>query len=175
MPSTATILQYAPYACVLASNAAQKGNLFNGGAVDPTLPQKIYSVYVIAKKIYDIDPTYAGLDYVVSRLWELMRGYGLASQAGAGGGGSVAPATPISDIFPFIITSSAFQSDGISYNNPDIVGVALTIFINEVSQSWMTASPLTFQYTLVGIQVLVPGFDANLYDYTIMLQRLGTG
>lgn len=176
MPSNSDILLYAPGAGYLAANDVRKGALFNNsGRVNPILPQQIYAIYFIIKKIYDLDPTYPGMTAACLYLWEIMGKYGIKSQGLSGGGGSITPVTPIGNIFPFIITSSAFESDGVSYNNSDIVGVSLTIFINEVSQSWMTASATTFSYTVTGIQISIPGFDANSFSYTIMIQRLGTG
>lgn len=177
MPSVARILQIAPMACVLSANASAKGQLF-GGKVDPLNPQRIYNVYKVLKTIYDKDPNYDGLQVRADYLYELLKKYALRAAAivDGGGGGSVAPPTPTPDsnIYPFIITSVDFESDGVSYNNPDIVGDNLMIFINEWSQQWLTA-PASFVYTATGIKIVLIGFDANTADFTIVIQKLNNG
>ncbi len=153
-----------------------KGSLF-GKRVAPETPNVLYMERKAVEWLYDLDPTDSSLVGTANYLYSLCRGYGLKAQniINNGGGGSISPITPVNGIFPFIITSADFESDGISYNNSRIVGVNLSIFIDEVSQQWLTASSTTFAYTATGIQILVPGFDANNYSYTIMIQKLGTG
>jgi len=175
VPSVTRILQIAPMACVLSSQDVAKGNLF-GGKVDPSNPLKIYNVYKVLKTVYDKDPNYAGLQVRTDYLYELLKKYALRAAAivDGGGGGSVAPPTPgSSTIYPFIITSTDFTTSN-TYDNPDIVGDNLSIFINEYSQQWLTA-PDSFVYTPTGIEIVIPGFDSNLYNYTIMIQKIGTG
>lgn len=92
-----------------------------------------------------------------------------------GSGGSVSPVNPVSNVFPIYITSSDFESDGISYNNNNLIGQSIMIFVNEYSQQWFIAGPTTFAYTSVGIQILLPGFDASTNDYSIVIQKLGSG
>ena len=88
-------------------------------------------------------------------------------------GGTVAPVTPTggSNIYPLYITSANFESDGISYNNANIVGDTLMIFVNEYSQQWFISGGNSFIYTATGIQVTLPGFDANTFDYSIVIQK----
>lgn len=176
MPTIARTLEIAPMACVLSANAVARGAL-RGGKLDPSNPQKIYNVYKILKKIYDNDPTYDGLQVRCDYLYELLKKYALRAAAivDGGGGGSVAPVTPTDEaIYPFIITSADFEADGTSYNNADIVGDNLMIFINEYTQQWLTA-PTYFVYTATGIQIVAPGFDANSFDYTIVIQKRNNG
>lgn len=93
------------------------------------------------------------------------------------GGGSVVPGGGGSggaSIYPFIITSSDFEPDGISYNNPDIVGDNITLFINEYTQQWLVASGATFSYTPTGIIMNIAGFDSNVNSWTILIQKLNS-
>lgn len=176
MPTIARTLALAPVACYLSANYVAKRQL-RGGASDPTNPQKIYNVYKILKHVYDKDPNYDGLQVRCDYLYELMKRWALAAAAivDGGGGGSVAPVTPVSSaIYPFVITSADFEADGVSYDNPDIVGDNLMIFINEYTQQWLLA-PTSFVYTATGIEIVIPGFDANTFDYTIVIQKRNDG
>lgn len=178
MPTIARTIELAPVACYLSANYVAKRNGLFGGTVDETNPIKIYNVYKILKQIYDKDPTYEGLQVRCDYLYELMKRWALAAAAIVDGnnGGSVAPPTPTpgTDIYPFVITSDDFESDGVSYNNADIVGDNLMIFINEWSQQWLLA-PDSFVYTSGGIQVVLSGFSANDFDYTIVIQKRNNG
>lgn len=176
MPTVARILEIAPMACVLSVQHTAKRQLFGGSlAVDNSL--KIYNVYKILKKIYDNDPAYDGLQVRADYLYELLKKFALRSAGivDGGSGGSVAPVTPTdTNVYPFIITSNDFEADGTSYNNADIVGDNLMIFINEWTQQWLLA-PDAFVYTATGIQIVLPGFDANTSDYTIVIQKRNNG
>lgn len=174
MPTNAEILLAAPSAGYLAANAVDKGKLFGKGRLTPILPNQIYALYFIIKKIYDYDPDYPGMTIACLYLWEIMGRYGVAA-GGSSGGGSVAPITPTISIFPFYITSSDFEVDGLSYNNPDIVGVNLELFIDEYSQQFYTAGVLTFSMTATGFIINLPGFSAASNTYTIRIGKLGTG
>lgn len=172
MPTTSEILQLAPISSYLASNAISKGQLFPKNKLNPILAQQIYAAYFILNKIHSIDPTYPGLDPCAQYLWELMGRYGVQAQSVTGGGGSVPTPTPSNqNIYPFSITSADFESDGVSYNNPNIVGDNLMIFINQFSQQWLLAGEGYFVYTNQGIQITIAGFDANTQDYTIIIQQ----
>lgn len=179
MPTVTRTLQLAPVACYLAANNVAKKNGLKGGSVNSRQTDAIYTTYVILKKIYDEDQTYTNIQVLSDYLYELIGEWAFAAAkvVDGGGGGQIAPpsgGTAATSIYPFIITSSDFESDGVSYNNADIVGDTLTIFINEYSQQWLTASPTTFTHTVTGIQILIDGFDANTYSYTIMIQQLNS-
>jgi hypothetical protein len=176
MPTIARILDIAPVACYLSANFVSRRQLF-GGSVDPSNPSKIFNVYKILKEIYDNDPAYDGLQVRCDYLYELCKKFALAAGAivDGGGGGSVSPVTPGTiNVYPFVIDSDDFESDGISYDNPDIVGDNLMIFINEWTQQWLLA-PDAFVYTATGIQIVLPGFSANDADYTIVIQKRNNG
>lgn len=98
-------------------------------------------------------------------------------------GGQVAPIAPSggggsgSSIYPFIITSANgdFEPDGVSYNNPAIVGDTLSLFINEYAQQWLLSGVNTFSYTATGFIINLPTeppFNANTQDWTIMVQKI---
>ena len=170
--TTSEILTLAPASSYLAANAIAKGQLFQRNKLNPILPQQIYAVYFILNKINTLDPTNPALYPCAQYLWELMGRYGVAAQGITGGGGSVPSPTPTNqNIYPFSITSADFESDGVSYNNPNIVGDNLMIFINEFSQQWLLAGQGYFVYTSTGIQITISGFDANTAEYTIIIQQ----
>lgn len=176
MPTVARILELAPMACVLSANNIARRQLF-GGSVDTLNPLKIYNVYKILKHVFDKDPNYEGLQARCNYLYEIMKRWAIAAAAIVDGnnGGSVAPITPSqSGIYPFVITSSDFEADGTSYNNPDIVGDNLMIFINEWTQQWLFATD-SFVYTATGIQIVLSGFDASTSDYTVVIQKRNNG
>jgi hypothetical protein len=107
-------------------------------------------------------------------LFSLCRGYNLQAQniINVGGGGSVSPVAPTSTVFPLYITSADF-TDATHYDNPDIVGYTLSIFINEWTQQWLVA-PAAFSYTATGINITLLGFDSTQLDYTILIQKITT-
>lgn len=141
-------------------------------------PLMITTEYMILEGVHSRVPGFANLQLASDYVYDLCGKFKLAAQAivDGGGGGSIAPVTPPlgTNIYPFVITSDDFESDGISYNNPDIVGDNLMIFINEWSQQWLFA-PDSFVYTSTGIEIVLNGFDANAQDYTIVIQKRNDG
>lgn len=93
--------------------------------------------------------------------------------SGVGGGLVVDPTTPSSSvsssIFPLFKTASDFEPDGVSYNDPDIVGKNLMIKVLGFTQDQQFA-PAFFSYTATGIQITFPGFDINNYEGVIIEQ-----
>jgi len=148
-----------------------------GGGIDLNLPRKLYCIRKNVEWLYDLDNADTTLTTTSNYLLALCGKYYLKANNNIGGsGGSVSPVNPGSSggIYPFIITSADFQQDGVSYNNPKIIGDNLTIFVNEYSQQWLTASANTFSYTLTGIVINIPSFDANTQSWTIMIQKLNS-
>lgn len=149
----------------------------NGGGIDLNLPRKLYCIRKNVEWLYNLSNSDSTLTATGNYLMSLCGKYSLAANNNIGGsGGTVSPVTPStpSGIYPFIITSANFQPDGVSYNNAEIVGSNLTIFVNEYAQQWLLASPTTFNYTSTGIIINIPGFNANTQTWTIMIQKLNS-
>jgi hypothetical protein len=95
-------------------------------------------------------------------------------------GGAIAPVQSPDDccidLYPIHITQADFEDDGVSYNNSDIVGDNIMIFVNQVSQTWWFAGGANpgFVYTSTGIRITIPGFDATQYEYDIIIEKLGS-
>lgn len=170
MPTIERTLELAPVACYLAANYKDKKALFGGGsAASANQAKLIFAVNKILKKVYDEDPTREGLQVVADYLFELIQKFAFkaANIVDGGGGGQVTPITPTALNYPLVLTGSDFEVDGITYNNPEIVGVNLMIFVSNFSQEWQFA-PAFFQYTATGIEIVFAGFDANNYDQIIL-------
>ena len=75
-------------------------------------------------------------------------------------------------IYPFVITSADFEADGVSYNNPNIVGDNLELFPNQLNQQFWYAGQGLFVYTSTGIRITYAGFDANTQDWTIRIDQV---
>ncbi len=167
MATITTILQAAPIANVLASNKAAEGSLF-GGNIQPSLPITIFSVNKVLKKIYDNDPTYSGLYETSQRLWELCGRFGLQASAYTGGGGSSSSITPTSN-FPIYITQADFTTTTF-YPNTSLWGNTIMVFLNEINRYLDPATEFTYDTT--GLTILVPGFDADTNDYTLIIEKV---
>jgi len=160
-----------PYAAV---DILRKG--YAGGGVDLRLALKIYTVRksVEWRASMEDDAGYtsysAGLIKTSNFLYSLCGYYGLGS---FDSGGSVAPIVPITpDIYPFFISSSDFESDGVTYINENIVGDNIALFVNQWTQQWWPPEAGFFVLTSNGFRVIVDGFNANEQNYTIMVQRV---
>lgn len=138
MPTPATILSLAPGAGYLSANAVRGSVLFNRGRLNPILPQQIYALYFILKKIYDKNPNQDGLVPSCNYLWEIMGRYGVAAE-GLVGGGSVSPVTPGTAPSPieFVVSGSSFMVNGQSTATLPItfVGYNLIFIRNNIPQS----------------------------------------
>lgn len=166
MPTVAQILSYAPGAGYLSNNAVQKSGLFNRGRLNPLLPQQIFGIHYIIQKIYDNDPTYSGLFETANYLWEIMGRYGVAAQ-GLSGGGSVSPVTP-SQGFPIYITQADFTT-ATFYPNTGVFGNNVIIYLNEINRYLIPNTEFTVDST--GVTITLPGFDAQTYDYNLVIEK----
>lgn len=180
IPTIAETINIGRVSGYLAANDNALGALFGTRKAAPG------SALTITMVTYGLDwgnaggaQTSASLRNVANYLIWLCGQYGQQAQniLSISGGGSVIPGGGGSggtSIYPFIITSADFEPDGISYDNPDIVGDNLTIFINEYTQQWLVASSSTFSYTATGIIINIPDFNANINSWTIMIQKLNS-
>ncbi len=176
MPTTATTIETAEISQYLVSNDIAKGSLF-GQKLNPSWDIILYMERKALEWAYNQSATYSNIYQTTAYVyWLLYKKLKAEYILNTGGGGSIAAVTSPDDCcispFPIKITSADFEADGVSYNNPLIVGQNLTIFVNEVSQQWWYA-PTGFVYTPTGIRITIPDFDANTYEYTILADRLG--
>lgn len=169
MPLVSEILYYAPGASYLAANDVRKNTLFDNFArLNQLLPQQIYALYFVIKKIYDKDPTYEGLVPATNYLWEVMGRYGIKSEGLVGGGGSVSPATR-SQGFPINITQADFTTTTF-YPNTNLFGNTIAVWLNEINRY---LDPVTeFSYDSTGLTILMPGFDADANTYYIIIEKV---
>ncbi len=173
MPTVTEILSLAPGASYLAANQVQKSVLFNNQArLNPLLPQQIYALYFVLKKIYDNDPIYDGLVPTANYLWEIMGRYGIAAQGLTGGGGSVTPVTPSVPIkSPIKITGTDFVSatewEGANSDSISILpSYTLQVFYNDIQRFLDEGSE--WNRTSTGVEITLAGFDAITFPTVIL-------
>lgn len=169
MPTVAQILGYAPGAGYLAANANNKSVLFNNSArLNPILPQQIYALFFVIKKIYDEDPTYTGLVPAANYLWEVMGRYGIKAQGLSGGGGSIAPPSGTQG-YPIYITQANFTT-ATFYPNTNIFGNSILIFWNEVNRYLL---PSEFSVSSTGVTITAVGFDSQSgFDVNLVIEKV---
>lgn len=160
----------------LAANNNAKGSLFGARMSSPVSPLTIAMVTQALDWGNDGGAqTAEDLRQMANYLVWLCGQYGREADAilSGSGGGTVVPGGggTASSVYPIYITSADFEADGTSYNNANIVGDNLIIFVNEYVQQWLAASGTTFAYTATGIQILIPGFDANTQSWSIVIQK----
>lgn len=175
--STANIITWAKGAQPASAIGEAKKKYKTGSRSDPDLHMKIYIERKSLEWQYDQDPTDAdGILFGQGNyVYALLFPYLFEVQQSTGGGGTpVPPITPpvaVINVYPIYITSSDFGSDGVSYDNANIVGDNLIIFPNELSQGWLGAGPTSFSYSATGLIINIPGFDANTQDWHITIQK----
>jgi hypothetical protein len=173
MSTIANTIELAKVTSVLASQLIAKGRLFGRSIIDERFPKMITTERIIIEKVYAADPSYDGLQTASDYLYDLCGRFISEAQSivDGGGGGSVAGVTPGgSNIYPFIITGADFEADGITYNNSEIVGDNLMLFVTGYNQEWQFA-PTFFSYTATGIVITAPSFDANNFG-NIIVQKI---
>ena len=87
-----------------------------------------------------------------------------------GGSSSVIP----TQSFPIVITSADFEADGVTYLNSNIASVAgnnVYLLANNTPNPILFA-PTDFIYVAGGIQIILAGFDANTFNYTIAINQI---
>ena len=145
-----------------------------GGGVDLQLPRKIYCIRKSIQWLYDINNGDSTLEGTTNYLISLCGKYYLQAAAviAGGGGGSVTPIRQAQQ-YPIKVLGSVFApTDGKTYVNTNIVGDPVMIFIGGYNEEWHFA-PTDFIYTATGIQIVIPGFNANNYEY-ILIQKYST-
>ena len=173
MPTVTEILDLAPGAGYLAANDKGKSVLFNNfGRLNPVLPQQIYALYFILKKIYDKDPDYSGLIACCNYLWEIMGRYGIQAQSLTGGGGSVPTPTPDQPLFPIYITQVDFSTATL-YPNTSLFGNNVIVYYNEI-QRYLIPN-VEFTVTTSGLEITLAGFDAETSEVNMVIEKIYNG
>jgi hypothetical protein len=172
------IIQIAEVSQYLAVKYIAKNGAYGKG-IDLQLPRKLYCVRKNTQYRYDQEDIVGGntpsveLISVSNKLYSLCGMFAFEAQVilnGSSGGGTVNPTTPHK--YPIVITSADFESDGVSYNNPNIVGDNLELFPNQLNQQFWYAGQGFFVYTATGIRIIYDGFSANTQDWTIRIDQV---
>lgn len=173
MQAVSDIINWAKISQYLATNAINRGGLWGDG-IPANLPRHLYMVRKNVEWLYDLDPTDETLTATSSYLLTLCGKFGLQAMSITGNAGTIAGiAGGSGTIYPFVITSSDFEGDQVTYNNPEIVGDNLMLFVTGFNQEWQFA-PTFFNYTATGFIVVWPGFQASDYG-NIIVQQLNNG
>lgn len=173
IPTIPQIINIGKATTFLMANDVGKSVLFGQRLVKPTSPVLIAYVTAALSWQYDAVPATTTLTGTGNYLLWLCGRYRLEASSYTGGGGSVIPITPGGqNDFPFWAFSSSFESDGVTLLDSRLNGVNIAIFINEFSQQWLGAGFGYFVYVEGGIEITIPGFDANTQEYTIMVQQV---
>lgn len=145
----------------------------SSGKGDLDLDMKLYDTRRDLEYSFAQEPTSGTTFSIGNYLLSLMGVYLFIAQQQTVGGGSITPIVPATATFPLFITSDEF-ADATHYNNSNIVGFTLAIFVNEYTQQWLIAGANTFEYTATGINILIPGFSAFTNTYSILIERVNT-
>jgi len=171
MPYAITdIIQWAKASQPLARYGEMRRKAFVGASVDEDLDIKISNTRKDVEYEYAQDSTSENLYSMGNYLLSLIGIYLFPAQQATGDGGSISPITPPSGsvgIYPIVVTGADFEADGISYNNSEIVGANLMLFVSGFNNEWQF-SPAFFNYTATGIQITFTGFNANAYSQIII-------
>lgn len=167
MPTVTEILDLAPGAGYLAANAKDKSVLYNSNRLNPILPQQIYALYYIIKKIYDNDANYDGLVPACNYLWEIMGRFGIQAQGLSGGGGVIPSPTTIQQ-YPIYITQADFTTATL-YPNTNIFGTNIIIYYNEIQRYLIPNTEFTVDQN--GVTITLAGFDASQYDCNLIIEK----
>lgn len=81
------------------------------------------------------------------------------------GGGSIIP--PSADVVTPITISGFDFSSATEWDNPGYAGKTLVVFSNGIARYLTFGSE--WDYTLGGIEIISPGFDSALMDYTMVI------
>lgn len=173
--TTPQIISIAKISEYLSANEIGRGSLF-GKKLDERHPRLLYTERKSLEWMYSNEPTDDSLLEVGNYVYALCGKYGLQAQKilELTGGGQVVLGGR-TNIYPIYITSIDFEPDGITYNNPYILREdELTIFVNEYSQQWLVEGAETFEHTEDGIVMNIPGFDASVNSWTILIDKINS-
>jgi hypothetical protein len=158
-----------------ALNDYYKGSLFRKSIATQKSCIEIAMFTDILAWQYETSPDDETLRGAANYLIWLCGMFAMQAQSSSGGGSSVVPSNPTTNTFPLYIfggvNGSNFESDGISYNNPNIVGLQLAIYPDQYSSNFLLEGTDTFSYTSTGIVINIPGFNANTQTWIIRVER----
>ena len=168
MPTVAEVVETYPIALYLSVIDINKQGL-DGGGTDISLPMKMYSIGTSVVNRYNQDPTDETLTATCNFLFAIMGKYWVQAQAiiGSGSGGSVATISN-NQSFPLYITEADFTTPTF-YPNTNISGNNVLIFMNEINRYLVNPE---FTVDSLGITINVGGFDATLYTYNLIIEKV---
>jgi hypothetical protein len=155
------IMDIWPIAMYLSANDIQNRRS-NSGAVDITLPQKIYSIGTAVQRIYDADSTDDTLPQKARYLYALCGKYGLQASVVTQTAGSVSPATPNVPIVPYqfnVAASGNLINEGeSSVIITSFIGFNLLFVRNGIPQTTLTTESSYYSWNKeTGLFTISPG------------------
>jgi len=147
--TVAQIMDIWPIAQYLAANDIQNRRN-NSGAVDITLPQKIYSIGTSVQRTYDADSTDDTLPLTARFLYALCGKYGLQASVVMQTSGTVSPVTPNVPTVPYqfnVAASGNLINEGeSSVIITSFIGFNLLFVRNGITQSTVNTEPSFYSW-----------------------------
>ncbi len=84
--------------------------------------------------------------------------------------GGVSTSSQVAQQYPIVVNSANFEPDGVTLNDPRIVGDFVMLFVSGFNSEWQFSGTF-FDYTDEGIIVTFPGFDASNFG-NIIIQKI---
>lgn len=132
-----------------------------GGIMQYTTPQPFGATYYSWNNV-------TGIFTLLGDTPEATEGESFRIMVDAGGsGGAIAPTA----VFPFIVVSADFEPDGVTLLDARIPGNSIYLLANNTPNPMLTA-PTDFTYVSGGIEIILPGFDASTFNYTIVVNKI---
>ena len=159
--TVAQIMDIWPIAQYLAANDIQNRRN-NSGAVDITLPQKIYSIGTAVQRIYDADSTDDTLPQTARYLYALCGKYGLQASVVMQTSGTVSPVTPNVPTVPYqfnVAASGNLINEGeSSVIITSFIGFNLLFVRNGIPQTTLTTESSYYSWNKdTGLFTITPG------------------
>jgi hypothetical protein len=155
------IMDIWPIAMYLSANDIQNRRS-NSGAVDITLPQKIYSIGTSVQRTYDADSTDDTLPLTARFLYALCGKYGLQASVVMQTSGTVSPVTPNVPTVPYqfnVAASGNLINDGeSSVIITSFIGFNLLFVRNGIPQTTLTTESSYYSWNKdTGLFTITPG------------------
>jgi len=159
--TVAQIMDIWPIAQYLAANDIQNRRN-NSGAVDITLPQKIYSIGTSVQRTYDADSTDDTLPLTARFLYALCGKYGLQASVVMQTSGTVSPVTPNVPTVPYqfnVAASGNLINEGeSSVIITSFIGFNLLFVRNGIPQTTLTTESSYYSWNKdTGLFTITPG------------------